>query len=484
MTNLRMLFITLVLAVTAAAPRGAGATTLPPYTPDAPPASPAPSDGTCVRPIDELPTANRLPAPRTRFDVILLPLTPPNVTLRKSALLSVQQHAEYAYVPLGRAKPYFQFLHASATSVSAESITLVADPPGRCMLTLHVGGAAEIISDGNASHEPMRFTAFPPLLARGNELLIPMRLVSERFGATISWRQRNAAKHAEVAYVRAVATTAPKPAYRLEIAPPQATVAPGAMQSYALTLRELTPQATSIAYPQGTVTVPPEAGYATQTTVHVSVTALPTSYPVDPVPAAGEKRNIVQRQRAILTVVTPSPAPQITGSCHWEAKPYVQALDGSHVPDVAARPVYVGQPAPAVTPAPTFEWNPTFPIDAKGRIHAHSGEGITSLITISGGGCTSVRVAFFLYGDGFVPQRNVAFDYGRAGVYDELSPGNVDWRKYLVHAEIEAPLSVRGTQFSFDARSIGYRHDAASIIPLACPPKAPAPAPGGAPAGD
>ncbi len=164
----------------------------------------------------------------------------------------------------------------------------------------------------------------------------------------------------------------------------------------------------------------------------------------------------------------------------WVAEPrYVKVLDTDlRVRHSTNKAVYATPSVPHPTPTPVESWNPTFPIDAKGNIHGNSAGRVSSIVTISGGDCTPVQVAVFVYGNGFVPQRSVAIDYGRGSVYDALSPGNVDWRKYLAHAEIQAPLHIRSAWFSADFRSIGYRHDASSSTPLVCPPGAPAPAPG------
>jgi hypothetical protein len=145
-------------------------------------------------------------------------------------------------------------------------------------------------------------------------------------------------------------------------------------------------------------------------------------------------------------------------ACHWEAKAYVAVRDGTRLPDVGAHAVYDG-PAPATRPSPgPFVWNPVFPVDAKGRVHARSDGAVSSIVTISGGGCTPVHVAVLVYGDGFVPRRGIAFDYGPARTYDELSPGTVDWDSFAVHAESEAPLRLRSMWLSADVRSISYTH--------------------------
>jgi hypothetical protein len=184
---------------------------------------------------------------------------------------------------------------------------------------------------------------------------------------------------------------------------------------------------------------------------------------------------------ALLAQAAPTPP---AAPCHWTAAPYVQVMDGKRLPDLGATPVYSAPtPSPTATPAPLVA-NPTFLIDAKGRVHAIGGGKVSSIVTISGGGCTPAHVAVLIYSDGYLPQRSIAFDFGAGSVYDELSPGNIDWRKYLAHAEIEGPLNLRGIWLAVDARSIVYRHQALSGMALACPPAPPAPAPGGAAAGD
>lgn len=187
-------------------------------------------------------------------------------------------------------------------------------------------------------------------------------------------------------------------------------------------------------------------------------------------------------QLVLATALVAQAAPTTQPACRWTAAPYVQVMDGKRLPDLGATPRYDGPvPSPTPTPAPLVS-NPTIPIDAKGRVHAIGGGTVSSIVTISGGGCTPAHVAVLIYSDGYFPQRSIALDFGLGSVYDEFSPGNIDWRKYLAHAEIEGPLNLRGVWLAVDARSIVYRHQALAAVPLACPPAPPAP--GGAAAGD
>lgn len=468
------------------------AATPPPYTPDAPPAVPKSATGACVDPRDEAPTRDYLRASDARYNVRVLPVRATPRPLGKKAVLRTEHEAQFAYIPASDAASFLAFLRAHVANVTGDSVVIEADAPHGCRLTLYTDRQSELVADRSRPVPATRFDAVPPLRSDAAlGLLIPMRVVAERFGATIAWRKPPAAaKYIEVAYIAAIRREMPTPTYRLEIAPPSATVLPTASQTYTLSLRPLAPSGTPAPYPNGSVTIPPSLGSVVNgTTVQVAANAVATSYPVDPVPAAGEKRKITEVQHATLFVTMPPTVPPTviveTPSCHWEAtRPYVQVLDGTKAPDLGAHVVYVHQPVPAATPAPAYVWNPVFPIDARGRIHGNSDGHVSSVVTISGGDCAPARVAVLVYGDGFVPQRSVAFDYGRASTYDEHSPGNTDWRKYLAHAEIEAPFGLRGAWLSVDARSIGYRHDARSGVTLNCPPLPPAPAPGGATAGD
>jgi len=155
-------------------------------------------------------------------------------------------------------------------------------------------------------------------------------------------------------------------------------------------------------------------------------------------------------------VNAPVPAAAV---CRWEAKAYVAVRDNTRLPDLGAHAVFTG-PAPARPPSPDpYAWNPVFPVDAKGRVHGRSDGRVSSILTISGGGCTETHVAVLIYSDGFVPRRGVALDYGPMRTYDELSPGKVDYDSVAVHAESEAPLRLRSIWLSTDVRSIGYTHE-------------------------
>jgi hypothetical protein len=161
------------------------------------------------------------------------------------------------------------------------------------------------------------------------------------------------------------------------------------------------------------------------------------------------------------------PARGEAAPCRWTAPPFARVLDGKHVPDLEAKPEYVPGPAPAALPTPApYVWNPVFPVDRNGRVHARSDGTVSSIVTISGAGCAPTHVAVLVYGDGFVPQRDLAFDYGYARTHDELSAGNGDFATIALHAEAEAPLRVRNVWISADARSVGYRHPAGLVTGL------------------
>ncbi|MFY9780976.1 MAG: hypothetical protein WAJ85_10770 [Candidatus Baltobacteraceae bacterium] len=151
-------------------------------------------------------------------------------------------------------------------------------------------------------------------------------------------------------------------------------------------------------------------------------------------------------------------------SCRWTAPPFARVRDGTRLPDLQAKPEYDPGPAPAVPPTPApYVWNPIFPIDRAGRVHARSDGTVSSIVTISGGDCQETHVAVLVYSDGFVPQRGLAADYGPARASDELSGGQGDFTTVMLHAEAEAPLRLRNVWISADARSFGYRHAAGLV---------------------
>lgn len=150
-------------------------------------------------------------------------------------------------------------------------------------------------------------------------------------------------------------------------------------------------------------------------------------------------------------------------ACRWTAPPFARVLDGAHVPQLHARPDFGSDAAPAAAPVPVYDWNPVFPIDHAGRIHARSDGAVSSIVTISGGGCAPAHVAVLIYGDGFVPQRSLALNYGASDARDELSAGNGDFTTVTLHGEAEAPLRLRNVWFSADFRSVGYRHVAGNV---------------------
>lgn len=165
---------------------------------------------------------------------------------------------------------------------------------------------------------------------------------------------------------------------------------------------------------------------------------------------------------ALLILVTA--APGAAAACRWTAPPFARVLDGTRLPNLYARPEYSPQPAPSVLPTPApYSWNPVFPIDRAGRIHDRSDGAVSSIVTISGGGCAPAHVAVLVYGDGFRPQRELAIAYGQSNTHDELSDGNGDFDTVTAHAEVEAPLRLRGVWISTDFRSVGYRHVAGDV---------------------
>lgn len=161
-------------------------------------------------------------------------------------------------------------------------------------------------------------------------------------------------------------------------------------------------------------------------------------------------RAILGSAVAVALLVAPAAAradaPGTSAPCRWEAKAYVAVRDGHRLPHLGAVPVYAG-PAPAVaaTPAP-YVWNPVFPVDAKGRVHGRSDGKVSSILTVSGGGCTETHVAVLVYSDGFVPNRGLALDYGPL-------------TSLAAHAESEAPLRLEKFLLSADARTLGRPRD-------------------------
>jgi hypothetical protein len=151
-------------------------------------------------------------------------------------------------------------------------------------------------------------------------------------------------------------------------------------------------------------------------------------------------------------------------ACRWVAPPFARVRDNTHVPNFHAHPDFGADAVPPVlpTPAPAV-WNPVFPIDRGGRIHGRSDGAISSVVTISGGGCTVAHVAVLIYGDGFVPQRSLALNYGASDTRDELNAGKGDFTTVTVHGEAEAPLRLRDVWISADFRSVGYKHAAGPV---------------------
>ncbi len=157
-------------------------------------------------------------------------------------------------------------------------------------------------------------------------------------------------------------------------------------------------------------------------------------------------------------------APSEPAACRWTAPPFARVRDNTRLPDLHAKPEYGPGAAPATLPTPAaYTWNPVFPIDNGGRVHARSDGTVSSIVTISGGGCTPAQVAVLVYGDGFVPQRGLALDYGPVETSDELSAGKGDFATVMLEGQAEAPLRLRNVWISADARSVGYHHAAGPV---------------------
>lgn len=157
---------------------------------------------------------------------------------------------------------------------------------------------------------------------------------------------------------------------------------------------------------------------------------------------------------ATCASVAAQPAP-----CRWIANPpYVALKDRAPIP-VLAIAIRGGAPDPSV--APSYAWNPD--PTRHGRVHAGATGTDSSIVTVSGGGCTPVRVAVLVYGDGYVAQRSVALDYGASQAHDEFDAGRGNVGTLGAHAEIGDPFGVRRTWLSTDVRSIAYLHRAGAV---------------------
>jgi len=155
----------------------------------------------------------------------------------------------------------------------------------------------------------------------------------------------------------------------------------------------------------------------------------------------------------------PADEPAASAACHWTAPPFARVLDGTRLPDLHARAEFAPGAAPAAVPTPApLVWNPVFPIDAGGRVHARSDGAVSSILTVSGGGCTETHVALLLHQDGFLPRRGLALEYGPTRTDDQLNPGTSNWTTVAAHGELEAPFRLRSVWLSGDFRSIGYEH--------------------------
>jgi hypothetical protein len=154
--------------------------------------------------------------------------------------------------------------------------------------------------------------------------------------------------------------------------------------------------------------------------------------------------------------------------CRWTAPLFARVLDGARLPDLHAKAEFAPGTAPAVAPTPApYLWNPVFPIDRGGRVHRRSDGAVSSILTVSGGGCTETQVALLIYGDGFLPRRGIALEYGPTRTVDDLNPGSSSWTTVAAHGELEAPFRLRSVWLSADFRSIGYEHGSSPAYPVA-----------------
>jgi hypothetical protein len=148
-------------------------------------------------------------------------------------------------------------------------------------------------------------------------------------------------------------------------------------------------------------------------------------------------------------------------SCAWVARPpYVQVPDGAPIPQLASA-TYADGSAPAVAPRPSYDWNPD--LTRRGRVYVDARGGDSSIVTVSGGGCTPVRVAVLVYTSGVTPQHSIAIDYGDSQAHDEFSSGSGEFGTVVGHGEFAEPFGIKNAWISADARSIGYVHRAGNV---------------------
>ncbi len=161
----------------------------------------------------------------------------------------------------------------------------------------------------------------------------------------------------------------------------------------------------------------------------------------------------------LAALASNAPAAADPATCRWVANPpYVQVERGSRVP-LLATAVRGTTIDPAVTPQ--YAWNPN--LVRRGRVRIAPDGTVSSIVTISGGGCTPVRVAVLVYSDGYVPQRSVAIDFGDSQAHDEFDSGRGSFETLASHAEVGDPFGLYRTWLSADVRSIAYLHRAGAV---------------------
>ncbi len=154
-----------------------------------------------------------------------------------------------------------------------------------------------------------------------------------------------------------------------------------------------------------------------------------------------------------------SPAAADPATCRWVANPpYVQVRSGSPVPLLAT-----GVRGTTIDPTlvAAYTWNPN--LVRRGRVRIARDGTVSSIVTVSGGGCTPVRVAVLVYSDGYVPQRSVALNFGDSQAHDEFDAGRGSFETLGSHAEIGDPFGLYRTWLSADMRSIAYLHRAGTV---------------------
>ncbi len=170
---------------------------------------------------------------------------------------------------------------------------------------------------------------------------------------------------------------------------------------------------------------------------------------------------IVVCAAVVALVTTSSRASAQLRPCRWVANPpYVSVAARSRVPILAVAD-YGGESVPVPAPRPSYVWNPD--LTRHGFVRPDARGDDSSIVTVSGGGCTPTRVAVFVYTSGLEAQRSIAIDYGDSQAHDELSSGTSGFGTASAHGEFAEPFGLRRLWLSGDLRTIGYEHRAGDV---------------------